>query len=83
MEQQPQYFTFKSEWMRFAQTITTIEERFNFYDSVANYGLLADEPIGLNTRALDYFNDVVRPDIDRQKGKRRRRRTPKQTTNND
>lgn len=61
------YFWWRVEWVEYMDSIQSNPERLNFARSVAEYGLFGNEPYCLTCEDLDYFNDVVRPDLDGQR----------------
>lgn len=47
--------------------ITGVEQVVNFANSIAEYGLLGREPTRIQGGQLEYFNRVIRPDLDNQR----------------
>lgn len=63
-------FYFFKEWYEFADRLTD-SERLSFYRAVVYYGLDEEEPVNLNGDSLKYFNEVIRPNIDKQHSKKK------------
>lgn len=67
-------FLFLSEWAKFGDKLASGEDRLMFYRAVCNYGLNEAEP-ELTHVIADFFNTVVRPELDRQHRMFNRRKT--------
>lgn len=52
-------------WLEFDNTLPK-EEQFPFRWAIIKYGLYEIEPADIQGPALDYFNEVIRPELDRQ-----------------
>jgi len=59
-------FYWLEEWTEYADTITDDSKRLAFNWAVALYGLKCQEPKGIGGDVLRYFNERVRPELDRQ-----------------
>ena len=58
-------FIWRVLWLEFGEGLKDLEERINFYRAIIRYGLDKKEP-ELKPGAMDFFNNEIRPDIDRQ-----------------
>lgn len=67
-------FTWRKAWYDYADTITNKRQCLAFNRAIANYGLEGIEPRGLEGDALRYFDNHVRPDLDRQHSKPSKRK---------
>ena len=66
MEKRYKHFIWLRKWDGFLRSIKDTAEFVTMFDAIALYGLEGKEPAGLSGRNLEYFNSVVRPDLDRQ-----------------
>lgn len=57
-------FRYRKQWVDYS--IALHEECGRFMRAIVRYGLYEQEPTGLSDAANEYFNGVVRPDLDRQ-----------------
>lgn len=57
-------FRFRQQWLDYATALH--DECGRFLRAVVRYGLYEELPKTLSVLALEYFNGVVRPDLDRQ-----------------
>lgn len=64
-------FRWLAKWLIFGETLQTPNERLAFYSAIWEYGVYADEPLNLSEKALKYFNEIVRPELDMQHGKQK------------
>lgn len=60
-----EYFIFVQDWWAFARTLQP-KEHNALIRQIACYGLYGIAPIELCGDTLRYFNEVVRPDLDKQ-----------------
>lgn len=73
----PKYpeYEFKSDWVKFIDSLNgDIDNIGLFFKAVNGYGFYGDEP-ELSPEISDFFNTVVRPDIDRQHRKFNRKQS--------
>lgn len=61
------YFLWRVEWVRYFDGIQSEIEKLNFARSIAVYGLYGKDANLLCGEDLDYFNEVIRPDLDEQR----------------
>lgn len=61
------FFWWRAEWVEYMDGIQSNTEKLNFARSIAEYGLFGKEPYRLSCEDLEYFNEVVRPDLDVQR----------------
>ena len=59
-------FVWLSEWCEYSKTIADDAQQLSFNWAVALYGLKCEEPKKLEGDVLRYFNERVRPELDRQ-----------------
>lgn len=59
-------FGFRTEWLKFIEDLPTPKEQSDTFHAVSEYGLKEAEPQGLTPEAMEYFNNEIRPDLDRQ-----------------
>ncbi len=59
-------FLWLPEWAKYGKTVPPVTPALNFYMAIAKYGLDCIEPKGLRDEDLKYFNEFVRPELDRQ-----------------
>ena len=57
-------FRIRKQWVDFANMLR--DENGKFIRAIVRYGLNEEETTELSPQALEYFNGVVRPDLDRQ-----------------
>lgn len=67
-------FDWLPEWVEYAETIPPIDPALCFYKAVIRYGLDCIEPEELRAEDLQYFNEKVRPELDRQHHKMDKRK---------
>lgn len=58
-------FRWFKKWMAFEQTLPP-EERWSFSYTIMRYGLDSELNVDLKGEALSYFNEHIKPEIDRQ-----------------
>lgn len=61
------YFWWRVEWYHYLKSISANPERLALAEAIADYGLNGTEPTQLCCEDLDYFNEVIRPDLDKQR----------------
>lgn len=61
------YFWWCKDWYLFMVRITGVEQVVNFANSIAEYGLFGREPTRIQGGQLEYFDRVIRPDLDNQR----------------
>lgn len=57
-------FRFRKQWFDYSNHLRG--ECGKFIRAIVRYGLNEEEATELSSQALEYFNGVVRPDLDRQ-----------------
>ena len=57
-------FRFMGSWLDYSNTLHNDSGRF--LRAIVRYGLYEEEPDGLSPCALEFFNGIVRPELDRQ-----------------
>lgn len=62
-------FNFYADWVKFGDTLQDMQERINFYSAISRYGAYHETPKNLIGDTLAYFNERVRPMIDKQRNK--------------
>lgn len=62
-------FDFYAEWVKFGDTLQDMQERINYYRAISRYGVYNETPKNLTGKTLAYFNERVRPMIDKQRKK--------------
>ena len=70
-------FRWFGAWVEYADSICNDHDQYLMHEAIARYGLYKEEPTITNPEDLQYFNNVIRPNIDAQhrkmdKAKRRR-----------
>lgn len=61
-------FQWRREWYEYMEEhILSTPEKLNFYRSVAAYGLYGKDLNLLCCEDADYFNTIIKPDLDRQR----------------
>ena len=55
-----------AEWVAYCETLHDDMEQLAFHESIAKYGLKGEEPTEIAGAALEYFNQKIRPELDRQ-----------------
>lgn len=78
MKAKEPYFWWRKEWYEYMKQITSTVEAVNFARTVAVYGLYGKDANLLCGDDLCYFNEVVRPDLDKQRKKMRNKQWKKQ-----
>lgn len=53
-------------WVIYTESICNPQDEFLIHEAIARYGLYCEEPNITNPEHLKYFNDVIRPELDRQ-----------------
>lgn len=61
----PQFKWLKS-WTDFGCALQSMDLQLDFFKEVANYGLCESEPQRIKDEVLEYFNQYIRPELDRQ-----------------
>lgn len=61
------FFWWRADWVEYMDGIQSNPEKLNFARSIAEYGLFGKEPYRLSCEDLEYFNEVIRPDLDEQR----------------
>ena len=59
-------FNFYADWVKFGDRLQDMQERIDFYKAISRYGCYGEEPKNLKGASLEYFNEKVRPNIDKQ-----------------
>lgn len=62
-------FIFNADWAEFGDALQDMQEQFDFYRSIFDYGTYGKDPVNLKGDAFAYFKEIVRPMIDRQRNK--------------
>lgn len=70
-------FIWLKEWYEYSQTIKGDAQQLAFNWAVALYGLKCQEPKGIDGEVLRYFNERVRPELDRQHKRKLKIKMPK------
>lgn len=60
-------FKFCADWVKFGDAIKDARERINYYTAISRYGVYGTPPANLSGETLSYFNERVRPIIDKQR----------------
>lgn len=60
------YFWMQKEWTEYNKTLGNPSEEVALYMAIAEYGLNETEPRNLTPRTMDYFNNVIRAELDAQ-----------------
>lgn len=63
------HFKFNADWAVFGDALQDMQEQFDYYRAIFEYGAYEKEPLNLSGETLAYFNSKVRPMIDRQRKK--------------
>lgn len=58
--------TFRGYWWGYLEELPTLEARMRLNTAILRYGLEGEDPEGLNVEDRAFFNETVKPDIDRQ-----------------
>lgn len=66
MEHKYKKFRFHKSWHIFIEKLSEDAQKVALFDAIARYGIDDIEPKGLEGEALRYFDDVVRPNLDKQ-----------------
>lgn len=61
-----EHFKFNIEWLEECERQPTKEQNSALYYAIVFYGLNEIEPQGLTPEVLEYFNNEIRPELDRQ-----------------
>ena len=67
-------FRWFAEWVAYCETLHDDMEQLAFHESIAKYGLKGEEPTEIAGAALEYFNQKIRPELDRQHERMRKGR---------
>lgn len=62
-------FVFYADWVKFGDSLQDMQERINYYSAISRYGAYNEPPNNLTGDTLAYFNEKVRPMIDKQRKK--------------
>lgn len=61
-------FKFSSKWVSYGDRITSDEERVKYYLTISQYAFgIIDSPDELKGETLDYFNQNIRPLLDKHR----------------
>lgn len=59
-------FRWLAEWVVYCKFLHDDAERLALNDAIAEYGIMSKEPAGITGATLEYFNEEIRPELDRQ-----------------
>jgi len=65
MESKYPKFRWHRAWVEYTRTLPE-SQQLALMESIAHYGLYDEEPKGLDDDVLAYFNEIIRPNLDRQ-----------------
>lgn len=71
------HFVWLPAWAEYAENIKDDAQQLAFNWAVALYGLKCQEPKGIEGDVLRYFNEKVRPELDRQHKQKRKIKMPR------
>lgn len=60
------HLVFNSDWAKFGDALQDMQEQINYYRAIFEYGTYGKEPESLTGNTLAYFDENVRPMIDKQ-----------------
>lgn len=79
MESKYDKFRWLKKWVDYSSSLND-NQKLALSQSIARYGLNDEEPQGLDEAVLGYFNEAIRPELDRQhqaKSSKNNRKQPK------